>query len=87
MLIGNSFEFEGSINQFGWELLELMLETKEGITYSEPEINSISLSSAEMEPFTGKYIINFDTVTGNIFWQNDIFKPCPEASLNPILLS
>ncbi len=61
MLVGNSYEFDGSINQFGWELLELMLETKEGIILPEvPTEEEITISQAQMEHLAGKYVINFD---------------------------
>ena len=72
VLIGNSFVFEQSINQFGWKLLELMLETKEGITYSNPIYNKVSLTPAQLETFTGKYIIDFSS--NNIYLKKDKLK-------------
>ncbi|MHA1532140.1 MAG: serine hydrolase domain-containing protein, partial [Candidatus Heimdallarchaeota archaeon] len=61
VLIGNSYEFGGTINQFGWEVLELMLEAKLGAELQEPPTKEVvSISLAQMELYVGTYIIEFE---------------------------
>ncbi len=61
VLIGNSFEFEGAINQFGWQVLELMLEAKQGFELQDAQAKEIvSVSLAQIESYVGNYILDFE---------------------------
>jgi len=63
VLIGNSVEFGEPINFFGWEMLEIMLETKYGITLQDDSsYTPISIDSSQLANYTGKYVIENDVI-------------------------
>lgn len=63
VLIGNSVEFGEPINFFGWEMLEIMLETKYGITLQDDSAYTpISIDSSILANYIGKYVVEYDTL-------------------------
>ncbi|MHA1122663.1 MAG: serine hydrolase domain-containing protein, partial [Candidatus Heimdallarchaeota archaeon] len=63
VLIGNSVEFGEPINFFGWEMLEIMLETKYGITLQDDSsYTPKSIDSSLLANYTGKYVIENDVI-------------------------
>ncbi|MCK5045700.1 MAG: hypothetical protein KAS22_03920, partial [Candidatus Heimdallarchaeota archaeon] len=63
VLIGNSVEFGEPINFFGWEMLEIMLETKYGIALQDDSSYSPkSIDSSLLANYTGKYVIENDII-------------------------
>ncbi|NHJ48321.1 MAG: serine hydrolase, partial [Asgard group archaeon] len=63
VLIGNSVEFSEPINFFAFEMLEIMLETKYGITlHDDSSYTPVSVDPSLLTNYTGKYVIENDII-------------------------
>jgi CubicO group peptidase (beta-lactamase class C family) len=63
VLIGNSVEFGDPINFFGWETLEIMLETKYGITLQDDSsYTPINIDSTLLANYTGVYVVDNEVI-------------------------